>query len=77
MDMIRQSSEYCLLYKVGLLSGKKYPKAELVQFINEVTTSYPNNLFYFKESIIQQAGIAREDLPRNCVDRYYNMFNSK
>jgi hypothetical protein len=31
--------------------------------------------FYFKDSLLKQAGINREDLPSNCVGRDYNMFN--
>lgn len=75
--MIQQSHEFCNLYKVGLLSGKKYPKDELVRFINETTFHYPDNLFYFKESILNQSGITRDELPNNCVGRDYKMFNSK
>ena len=29
---------------------------------------------YFKDSLLKQAGIKREDLPENCVGRDYNMF---
>ncbi len=32
--------------------------------------------FYFKDNLLKQAGIKREDLPYNCVDRNYNIFES-
>lgn len=30
--------------------------------------------FYFKDSLLKQAGINREDLPSNCVCRKYSIF---
>jgi len=69
----------CDLYKIGLESGKKYNKTLLNNFIK--TTIYEINYYgnnakiYFKDSLLSQAGINREDLPVNCVTRDYNMFN--
>jgi hypothetical protein len=65
----------CDLYKVGLESGKKYNAKELLSFV--YWTSGSNKPFYFKDSLLQQAGISREDLPANCVDKDYNIFNNK
>ena len=35
-----------------------------------------NGKIYFKDIILAQAGISRDRLPANCVDRDYNMFNN-
>ncbi|GHV60893.1 hypothetical protein FACS1894195_0490 [Bacteroidia bacterium] len=79
VEMIWETLPFCDLYKIGLESGKKYNKDELLDLISEVIRkSYlPTNHFkiYFKDSLLKQAGINREDLPVNCVSRDYNMFN--
>lgn len=80
--MICQSMKYCDLYKIGLESGKTFPKKELREFVEAVshlnhTNPYPNGIFpkvYFKDGLLKQAGISRESLPVNCVGRDYNMF---
>lgn len=80
--MICRSMEYCDLFKIGLESGKTYPKKELVEFIEAVshlnhTNPYPDGIFlkiYFKDGLLSQAGIVRENLPENCVSRDYNIF---
>ena len=80
--MIEQTYEFCNLYKIGVKSNKKYDKKNLQLFIGYVCTDldvpFPhirkNNKFYFKDSLLQQAGINREELPSNCVTRDYNMF---
>ena len=86
MKMIEQTSDFCDLYKIGLLSRKKYDKDELNFFVRNLVYdftadcemgNYPINYeqkFYFKDSLLQQAGINRADLPSNCVDRDYNIF---
>jgi hypothetical protein len=81
VKMIEQTYKFCNLYKIGIESGKKYNKTDLQLFIGYITTDlsepFPhtrkNNKFYFKDSLLQQAGIKREDLPANCVSRNYNM----
>jgi DNA repair photolyase len=73
-DMILQTMEFCDLYKVGILSGKKYEQI-LLKMLVESQFKKENNKFYFKDSLLKQAGIRREDLPANCVGRDYNMFN--
>jgi len=72
--MIGESYEFCDLYKVGILSGKKYDKNELAELIR--WSSGCNKPFYFKDSLLQQAGINREDLPENCVGRDCNLFTN-
>ena len=82
-EMIRQTAGYCDLYKIGLMSGKKYDKKELVAFIDYCNSAYMTNdkagfytqKNYFKDSLLKQAGIDRKDLPKNCVERDYNIFN--
>lgn len=77
----------CNLFKIGLESGKKYPKSDIKEFISQITTefhyvesenrektTYP--FFYFKDSLLKAAGISRESLPDNCITRDYNIFNS-
>jgi DNA repair photolyase len=86
IKMIENTIGFCDLYKIGLLSGKKYDKKELNLFIGyiitddstlEYGTRLTDSKFYFKDSILKQAGINREDLPENCVKRDYNLFNNK
>jgi hypothetical protein len=33
--------------------------------------------FYFKDSLLKQAGISRSELPGNCVGRDYNIFTNE
>lgn len=81
-EMIRKTAGYCDLYKIGLESGKKYDKVELLEFINYCNSSYMTSdkvgfykqKNYFKDSLLKHAGIDRETLPGNCVGRDYNIF---
>lgn len=75
-QMIADTKGFCDLYKIGLESGKKYKKSEIVQFMNKVNihlsfqTTIPK--VYFKDSLLKQAGVERKDLPANCVTRDYS-----
>jgi DNA repair photolyase len=75
-QMIRDTCSFCDLYKIGLESGRTYIykyAGELRDFMDAcINTGNPK--IYFKDSLLQQAGIKREDLPNNCVNRDYNMF---
>lgn len=81
-EMIRQTAGYCDLYKIGLLSGKKYDKKQLISFIEWCNDGFVlgeglgiyKQTNYFKDSLLEQAGIKRDDLPANCVTRKYNIF---
>jgi DNA repair photolyase len=64
----------CDLFKIGLESGKKYDKKELESFVKFILKTCTTKI-YFKDSLLKQAGISRSELPNNCVDRDYNMFN--
>jgi len=75
------NSKICDLYKIGLESGKKYNKEELDYFIRDVIWfTNPRNghniKIYFKDSLLQVAGINRSDLPNSCVGRDYNIFKN-
>jgi DNA repair photolyase len=77
--MIVESICFCDLFKIGLMSGKKYSQTEILTFFSAVTYTLgflsPNAKFYFKDSFLKAAGINRADLPSNCVGRDYNIFN--
>jgi DNA repair photolyase len=77
-EMIRDCGKICNLLKIGLESGKEYDKKQLKLFIEMTIEASRFNLYniYFKDSLLKQAGINREDLPSNCVGRDYNMFNN-
>ena len=85
--MILSSCDCCDLYKIGLESGQKYDKESLIAFVKNtyvIRENYKGMLqsgdeikIYFKDSLLKQAGINREDLPENCVGRDYNMFTTK
>ena len=80
--MICRSMEFCDLFKIGLESGKAYPRRELIEFIEAVyslnhTYPYPDGIHlkvYFKDGLLKQAGVSRENFPVNCVGRDYNIF---
>lgn len=77
-NMIEATAGFCDLYKTGLESGKKYDKQELRDFIEWClnASALPTQMrFYFKDSLLKQAGIDRDSLPSNCVGQDYNMFN--
>ena len=79
LNMILATKDFCDLYKIGLQSGKKYDKDDLLDFVDDVIAKCslrPTSKIYFKDSLLKQAGIERESLPANCVSREYNMFNS-
>ncbi len=87
LKMISQAAAWCDLFKIGLQSGKRYDKEATRCFITSVLSAHfhiaPPKFtakyltVYFKDSLLEQAGIARESLPANCVGRDYNIFNSK
>ncbi|MBV5348889.1 radical SAM protein [bacterium] len=81
-NMIVQTVGICDLYKIGLMSGKKYDKDEARWFTTKCMASIRCNhsKAYFKDSIVSAIGASREDMKQwqwgSClVDRNYNMFN--
>jgi len=77
-EMIQDTNGFCDLYKIGLKSGSKVNKSELVAFINGVLkqTEFYGAKVYFKDSLLKQAGITREELPANCVGRDYKLHDN-
>jgi hypothetical protein len=73
-QMIQQTNGFCDLFKVGLMSGRKYNWMDLRGFM--LYCASVDAKFYFKDSFIQQARIERTELPGNCVGRDYNIFKS-
>lgn len=74
LSMIHSTVDFCNLYKVGLLSGKKYDWRELRGFMLACTSF--ESKFYFKDSFISQADLDRANLPQSCVGRDYDMFKT-
>ena len=75
MNMIAAAADCCDLFKVGLQSGKKYERCELLAAMEYLVARFPDCKFYFKDSFVNQARIDRAALPGNCVARDYNMFH--
>ncbi|MGV8136509.1 MAG: hypothetical protein AB2L20_14970 [Mangrovibacterium sp.] len=73
--MMLESLDCCDLYKIGLESGKKYSKSDLLYFIDFIACELVVPV-YFKDSLLKAAETSRESLPSNCVTRDYNMFQS-
>ena len=74
LTMINSTIGLCDLYKVGLMSGKKYDWRDLRGFMLACTSLKVK--FYFKDSFIRQAALERSNLPNNCVQRNYNIFGN-
>ena len=74
-NMIFQSVNYCDLFKIGLMSGEKYKANEIWDFFWGITKRVDKPI-YWKDSLIKKAGIMRESMPDNCVDRDYNIFQN-
>lgn len=77
IDMIVRSLPYCDLFKIGLESGKTYPKKLVLRFMDAVTSMIrdTDRKIYFKDSIIKRSDLDRSNLPECCVTRDYNLFN--
>ncbi len=66
----------CDLLKIGLESGKKYNKENILLFVNKIIAlSNTKTKIYFKDTLLKLAEISRDHLPANyCVGRDYNLF---
>lgn len=75
LRMIRETEGFCDLYKVGLMSGKKYSAEERKEAINmlEELKKMPERKFYIKDSLISLTGMDRADLPGHFVSRGYHI----
>jgi DNA repair photolyase len=76
LSMIINTVGHCDLYKIGLMSGKKYERDELFNFYSDVTAILINSeaKIYWKNSFLNKANLLREELPANCVASDYNLF---
>jgi len=72
--MIYRTKQWVSHYKIGTLSGKKYNELSLVAFvdyINDYIKHQSTATVYWKDSLLEQAGVDRKDLPEFCVGRDY------
>jgi DNA repair photolyase len=76
LQMIKQASPYCDLFKIGLESGGKYNKQEAVDFVLDVVCINRGSKYYFKDSIVKLTGLGRNTQAPfdHIVDRDYNLF---
>lgn len=70
LDMIVKTMYYCDHYKIGLKSETKYNINELNDLIPSVH-DYISVPIYWKDDLLKQAEIKRENLPSNCVGRNF------
>lgn len=77
-QMIQETQGFCDLYKIGIMSGSKYSRYDVLNFVGSVYTTVGNNSkIYFKDSLLKLAYIDRKhELPENCVGRDYNIFKN-
>ena len=75
LEMIARSMNYCDLFKIGLMSGKKYEKWRIKNFVKDIFdyVKIKESKIYFKDSLLKAAGISRESLPSNCVTRDFKL----
>lgn len=79
-EMVIKSIHFCDLFKIGIMSGAKYDKNDLHKFLSNIilmACSAGERKVYFKDSLLTQAGISRDELPANCVNRDYNLFKEE
>jgi len=72
--MIYRTVKWVSHYKIGILSGKKYGTSKLlafVDYINDYIKHRSTATVYWKDSLLEQAGVDRKDLPEFCVGRDY------
>jgi DNA repair photolyase len=74
--MIELTVNFCDLYKIGLMSGKKYDILEsqnFVEWLNELEQSK----IYLKESLQKLSKYTNEELDNYFVTKDYNIFNGR
>jgi DNA repair photolyase len=76
LQMIMRAANWCDHFKIGLMSGKKYPMNVLHHFILDVGGALDghSSTVYFKDSITSQAVVRDSDWPTNRVGRDFNIF---
>lgn len=75
LDMIEKTLEFCDLYKVGLMSGKKYDIVDAQTFVEKLIELPGEPKIYLKESLQKLTGYNTGELLSNFVNRDYNMFD--
>jgi len=73
LQMIAETDDFCDLYKIGLKSGSYHSEEDVYNF-TVMAMAMTHSPIYFKDSLVEQAGIPRESLPTPCVGRDYNIF---
>lgn len=76
-SMITLSRGACDLYKIGLMSGKKYNAKERsdAECFFEMLKSDTGQKFYLKDTLITLLKLDRDKLPEQFVRRDYNLFD--
>lgn len=87
---MQNASEFCNLFKVGTISGKKYPeseRADAIEMLEWMKSIKPHSSlpsygprFYLKDSFVKYLGIDREELMKEYpqfVSSTYNIFTKK
>lgn len=78
LDVIHRTLGVCDLYKIGLMSGKKYPLKELCDFFYTVNQMKETRI-YWKDSVLLPLKFDRNSFEfegfENIVDCDYNMFS--
>ena len=73
-ECIKATLGYCDLYKIGLMSGKKYDVYEAGTFVEWLNELIEEPKIYLKESIRKLTGYTPQDLGENFIERDYNLF---
>lgn len=71
-NMINQSLDYCDLFKVGLMSGKKYDVVEAQSFV-EWLNELQKPKIYLKESLQKLSRYTNDELDEYFVNRDYRL----
>ena len=76
MKMITETLDCCDFYKIGLMSGGgvKYDLKKGRKFLKGLKRLPGQPKIYLKDSLVSFLGIDRNMLPRNFVERNYNIF---
>lgn len=78
-SMINLSRGACDLYKIGVMSGKKYtiPERSDAQCFFEMLKGDTGQKYYLKDALITLLKLDRNTLPEHFVRRDYNLFEGR
>lgn len=74
--MIMQTIGFCDLYKIGLMSGKKYDQVDAQSFVEWLSDLPAMPKIYLKESLQKLTHYTNEELDVNFITSDYNLFKS-